>query len=139
MFSFPSFVGLPGASCGFDCITLALKSFDLSAVNGMRSLLGELEWPLKLSRVALVGFPAVGASFMAFSKTSGRSCAPGGSCFLLGLPTGVAVGDTKPACVGVEGRSWGARVCTKGGGIGILKSFLLGDAVAAMLETMQHG
>jgi len=34
----------------------------------------------------LVGEPMVGSSFMALEKTSGRSKAPGGILFLLGLP-----------------------------------------------------
>jgi hypothetical protein len=33
---------------------------------------------------------------MALSKTLGRSLAPGGNCFLLGLPVGVCAGLVKP-------------------------------------------
>jgi hypothetical protein len=46
-------------------------------------------------------------SFNAFEKTSGRSKAPGGILFLLGLPVGVSEGEMKPlySCFGVPGFS----------------------------------
>lgn len=43
---------------------------------------------------------------MAFSKALGRSCAPGGFCFLLGLPWGVEMGVMKLLPVGVLGLSF---------------------------------
>ena len=62
---------------------------------------------------------------MALSKTFGRSLAPGGNRFLLGLPCGVETGEVKLFCVGVWGNSYSAlpdRVCSNGGGIGSLNS-----------------
>ncbi len=61
---------------------------------------------------------------MALSKASGRSLAPGGILDLLGLPWGVAYGDVKPAGVGVWGASYMSfpdRVCSRGGGIGMVR------------------
>ena len=43
----------------------------------------------------LFGEPIVGNSFMALENTSGRSNAPGGILFLLGLPCGVWTGEMK--------------------------------------------
>lgn len=83
------------------------------------ALFGDFGWPFDGD---------IGANFIAFSKALGRSFAPGGNCFLLGLPEGVCVGLVKPFCVGVEGRSkysFPERVCKSGGGIGIFKSGLL--------------
>ena len=85
----------------------------------------------------------LGPSFMAFSNTFGRSLAPGGSLFLLGLPWGVEKGEVNPICVGVCGLSeysFPDRVCKGGGGIGMLKAGLLdppregGFPAAAMME-----
>jgi hypothetical protein len=64
----------------------------------------------------------VGRSFMAFSKTWGRSKAPGGAFDLLGLPWGVCGGLMKRSCEGVAGRSMlFERVCSGGGTIGSWK------------------
>ena len=52
-----------------------------------------------------------GASLSEVSKTFGRSFAPGGSLFLLGLPWGVDIGVVKPF-------SLAERVCRRGGGAG---------------------
>lgn len=57
----------------------------------------------------LLDEPMVGSSFMALEKTSGKSKAPGGILFLLGLPCGVCDGDMKAFCavdadIGVSGR-----------------------------------
>lgn len=67
---------------------------------------------------------------MAFSKATGRSCAPGGFRFLLGLPCGVETGVVKLFRPGVLGRSakesfWLARVWRAGGGTGRTPSCLL--------------
>jgi len=88
---------------------------------------------------------------MAWSKTFGKSFAPGGNCDLLGLPCGVAVGDVKPCPPGgVEGDSalWSLpwRAYIFGGGIGRLKSSLglvlpprgeRGTLVAIVAETIK--
>lgn len=62
-------------------------------------------------------------SFMALEKTSGRSNAPGGMRFLLGLPCGVWAGEMKAGSsrLGVPGASFmlfEERVCRSGGGMG---------------------
>jgi hypothetical protein len=70
----------------------------------------------------LAGEPSVGSSRMAFSKTWGRSKAPGGCWCLLGLPCGVCCGLMKASCEGVPGRSMSlARVWSGGGGTGSWK------------------
>lgn len=64
------------------------------------------------------GEPMVGRRRMAFSKTWGRSNAPGGWWCLLGLPWGVCCGLMK-ASAGVPGRSiLLPRVWRSGGGTG---------------------
>jgi hypothetical protein len=64
-----------------------------------------------------------GKSFMALSKTLGKSYAPGGCWCLLGLPCGVCGGLVKCDREGVEGSySFSERVSSGGGGIGSLKS-----------------
>lgn len=56
---------------------------------------------------ALLAVGVVPSRFMAWSKAEGRSWAPGGTVFLLGLPWGVLVGSMKLLCLlpGVEGRA----------------------------------
>lgn len=66
---------------------------------------------------------------MAFSKATGRSLAPGGFRFLLGLPCGVETGVVKLFRFGVFGRSlkdsfWLERVWRGGGGTGRMPSCL---------------
>ena len=57
-------------------------------------------------RPIFVGLPELaGASFKAFSKAIGRSLAPGGFDFLLGLPCGVETGVMKLLRFGVLGLS----------------------------------
>jgi hypothetical protein len=57
-------------------------------------------------RPSFVGLPSADVlSFMAFSKAVGRSFAPGGFCFLLGLPCGVDAGVMKLLRLGVFGLS----------------------------------
>lgn len=79
-------------------------------------------------RPPFVGLPKPpGASFMAFSKATGRSTAPGGALFLLGLPCGVWTGVMKLFLEGVLGRSlkvsfWLERVWRGGGGTGRMPS-----------------
>lgn len=62
-------------------------------------------------------------NFIAFSNAMGRSLAPGGSCFLLGLPRGVDTGVVKLLRPGVFGRSL-LRVWRGGGGTGAMPSCL---------------
>jgi hypothetical protein len=83
----------------------------------------------------------VGSSFIALEKTSGRSKAPGGMRFLLGLPCGVWTGEMKGCAlwfwcrgeVGVRGRSprsLAPRECIGGGIMGMFRRRLLsGDAM----------
>lgn len=63
-------------------------------------------------RPPFVGLPKpAGDIFMAFSKATGRSVAPGGFRFLLGLPCGVETGVMKLLRIGVLGLSfWLERV-----------------------------
>jgi hypothetical protein len=80
-------------------------------------------------RPVFVGLPKVfGVSFIELSKATGRSLAPGGFRFLLGLPCGVETGVMKLFRFGVFGRSllkasfWLERVCRGGGGTGMILS-----------------
>ena len=67
---------------------------------------------------------------MALEKTSGRSKAPGGMRFLLGLPCGVCMGEMKAGSsrAGVPRLASSMlceeRVCVSGGGTGKAKSCL---------------
>jgi len=57
-------------------------------------------------RLGFVRLPkVVEVIFRAFSNATGRSLAPGGFCFLLGLPWGVETGVIKLLRFGVFGRS----------------------------------
>lgn len=59
-------------------------------------------------RLVFDGLPKpvpVGVSFIALSKAEGRSFAPGGATFLLGLPCGVETGEIQLFLEGVEGLS----------------------------------
>jgi hypothetical protein len=81
----------------------------------------------------------VGSSLMAFSKTCGRSNAPGGWWCLLGLPWGVCCGLMK-ASVGVPGRSIAlSRVCSGGGGAGSWKLSLLPSSMMGYWATGRWG
>jgi hypothetical protein len=81
----------------------------------------------------------VGSSLMAFSKTCGRSNAPGGWWCLLGLPWGVCCGLMK-ASVGVPGRSIAlSRVCSGGGGAGSWKLSLLPSSMMGYWAIGQEG
>ena len=80
-------------------------------------------------RPPFVGLPKVlGVSFRELSKATGRSLAPGGFRFLLGLPCGVETGVMKLFRFGVFGCSllkdsfWLERVCRGGGGTGMILS-----------------
>ena len=80
VFSFPDLrVGLPGPKAYSGRLMLSSK---ISSNPCLTLLFGEcgLNWCLAI----LLGL--LGPSFMALSKTSGSSLAPGGSLFLLGLP-----------------------------------------------------
>jgi hypothetical protein len=84
--------------------------FDVELLKYESSPANALPFPgdkgVPASRPNFVGLPRVEElSFMAFSKAVGRSLAPGGFCFLLGLPCGVATGVMKLLRVGVLGRS----------------------------------
>jgi hypothetical protein len=66
---------------------------------------------------------------MALEKTSGRSKAPGGMRFLLGLPWGVCIGEIKAGSSRegvpiVSSMLFEDRVCVSGGGTGRAKSCL---------------
>lgn len=119
--------GLPGVSVVASCA----KGSSFSPVCNL-VLLGEVGVP----GFVLAGEPPppmVGRSFMAFSKTWGRSNAPGGWWCLLGLPCGVCCGLVKGSCEGVPGRSISVpRVWSGGGGIGSWKPSLLASVVMLM-------
>lgn len=122
-------VGLPDVN-----VVASKKGSVSSAVCGLL-LLGEVGVP----GFDLEGEPMVGRSFMAFSKTWGRSNAPGGWWCLLGLPWGVCCGLMKGSCDGVPGRSISVpRVWSAGGGIGSWKPSLLGSA-AMSIALLQEG
>lgn len=120
MFSLPCLrVGLPGAPAFASC-----------PPNGSCSdLLGEADPCALLCNAFVLGCPAVGRSFNALEKTSGRSNAPGGIRFLLGLPVGVSAGEIQPlrSCCGVPGvslTSFAERVWRSGGRTGMASSCL---------------
>lgn len=82
-------------------------------------------------RPVFVGLPKIfGVSFRELSKATGRSLAPGGFRFLLGLPCGVETGVMKLFRLGVFGLSLlkdsfcVERVCKGGGGTGMMFSCL---------------
>ena len=75
-------VGLPRIEVCSLKMTLSSKLLTLSSAMGRLFLFGE--FGVSCWRPPLVGL--VGMSFMALSKILGRSFAPGGILFLLGLP-----------------------------------------------------
>ena len=88
-------VGLPGVR-----VVVSAVAKSVSSPPPSFNLFGDVGVP----GFVLEGEPIVGSSLMAFSKTWGRSNAPGGWWCLLGLPWGVCCGLMK-ASVGVPGRS----------------------------------
>lgn len=121
MFSFPCLRnGLPGGTADL-CMILSstfpdeLPKYD-SSIAKVLLLPGDNGVPA-CDRPSFVGLPNVdvGLIFIAFSKANGRSLAPGGFRFLLGLPCGVDTGVMKLFLLGVFGLSlkasfWLARV-----------------------------
>jgi hypothetical protein len=109
VFSFPCFRrGLPGATADL-CMILS-STFDVELLKYDSSAARVLLFPgvkgAPACRPSFVGLlSAEKFSFMAFSKAVGRSLAPGGFCFLLGLPCGVDTGVMKLFRLGVFGLS----------------------------------
>lgn len=111
VFSLPCFRrGLPGDIADL-CIMdssgapIELEKYESSAVNRL-FLPGDNGVPEPCWRPSLFGLPkVVGVSFIELSKAAGRSLAPGGFRFLLGLPVGVWTGVMKLFLLGVLGRS----------------------------------
>jgi len=132
VFSFPCFrTGLPGVVADL-CMMLS-SACDVELPKYPSSTANVLLFPgdsgvPAFERPVFVGLPKpAGFSFMAFSKATGRSTAPGGALFLLGLPCGVETGVMKLFLVGVFGRSlkasfWPERVWRGGGGTGRISS-----------------
>jgi len=111
VFSFPCFrSGLPGETADVLCIMLSsmlpgeLAKYESSIAIALL-LPGDNGVPA-CERPPFVGEPKVFVvSFIEFSKAVGRSLAPGGFCFLLGLPCGVDTGVMKLFLFGVLGLS----------------------------------
>lgn len=111
MFSFPCFrKGLPGETADL-CMILsstlpdALPKYESSIAKALL-FPGDRGVPA-CDRPSFVGLPkvVVGLIFIAFSNATGRSLAPGGFRFLLGLPCGVDTGVVKLFLLGVLGLS----------------------------------
>ncbi|KAH0238733.1 hypothetical protein KCV06_g9, partial [Aureobasidium melanogenum] len=132
---------------------LVLAILALSARGGLANVVLLLDARASRRGVLLVRLarePRVGSSFMALENTSGRSKAPGGMRFLLGLPWGVWTGEMKGCAlwfwfwcrgeVGVRGRSprsLPARECIGGGIMGMFKCRLLsGDAMLFLYKSV---
>lgn len=89
---------------------MLLSIFDVELPKYESSPASALPFPgdngVPACRPNFAGLPRVEEpSFIALSKAVGRSLAPGGFCFLLGLPCGVETGVMKLLRVGVCGRS----------------------------------
>ena len=149
VFSFPCFLnGLPGDMadlCRMLSSVLPVPKYESSAVKALL-FPGERGAP----RALFVGLPnALVVSFIALSKAIGRSWAPGGCDFLLGLPCGVETGVMKLVRFGVPGTSWLkdsiwlVRVCRGGRRVGELLSFLLpceeGNRLVMKLDILYGG
>lgn len=111
MFSFPCFLkGLPGEMADL-CMILSsalpviLPKYDSSIAKALL-FPGDSGVPA-CDRPSFEGLPnvVVGLIFIAFSNATGRSLAPGGLRFLLGLPCGVETGVMKLFLFGVFGLS----------------------------------
>lgn len=110
VFSLPCFrSGLPGVTTDLcmmlsSAFAVALPKYPSSTTNALL-LPGDNGVPA-WDRPLFVGLPKpAGVSFIAFSKATGKSTAPGGALFLLGLPCGVWTGVMKLFLDGVLGRS----------------------------------
>ena len=106
VFSFPCFRrGLPGDTADLWIMLSSTLPDELAKYESsiVKALLFPGDNGVPACRPDFDGLP--GASFMAFSKAIGRSFAPGGFCFLLGLPWGVDTGVMKLLRFGVFGLS----------------------------------
>ncbi len=126
-------IGLPGVTADLckmlsSALAVELPKYPSSTANAL-PFPGDNGVP-PCDRPTFVGVPKpVGVIFIAFSKATGKSNAPGGARFLLGLPCGVATGVVKLFLVGVPGLSlnasfWLERVRRGGVGTGRMPSCL---------------